>query len=369
MRIAIDATPAAVQHAGVGRYARELLAALVTLPGDDQYLLASAGTSEDNERLLRALPPGRFRELRRLPLGPRFSTIAWQRARLPITAERLLGPFDVFHGTDFVVPPSRRPRVVTIHDLSFLMVPEFAEPSLVRYLLDAVPRAIESSEIVITVSAAVAAEVAEEFPAAREKIVAIPNGVRFPEAPLMHRGSSEPELLVVGTIEPRKNLPTLLKALPIVREQYPTARLTVAGRIGWRSDEIVAAIRSAEAQGLARFVEAPTDTELEALYKSSTLAVFPSYYEGFGLPVLEAMARGVPTIASDIPVLRETGGDAARYADPFSEYAFAAAIVDLLSDSALRESMSIAGRSRAATFSWTQTAERTRRAYDLARGG
>ena len=369
MRIALDATPAAVQHAGVGRYTRELLAALVALPGDDEFVLASAGSDADNALLLRALPPGRLRDLRRLPLNPRLITIAWQRLRLPLPIESLIGDFDVFHGTDFVVPPSRRPRVVTIHDLSFLVAPRFAEPSLVRYLMDAVPRAVSSATIVITVSASVAADVAGAFPAARDKLVAIPNGVRLPESAPSRVSSARPSILTVGTIEPRKNLPALIQAMPLVRAAHPDALLTIAGRVGWRSDDIVAQIRAAAASGVVRFVQSPDDGQLEALYAEATLAVFPSVHEGFGLPVLEAMAREVPVVASDIAALRETGGSAASYADPSNIESIAAAIIRLLDDRALRDHHASRGIARARQFSWHETARRTRRAYALAAGG
>src|SRR4051794_29105408 len=103
MRIALDATPAAAQRAGVGRYARELIRALVQLESRDQYVLASSASSADSAALLQSLPPGAWRELRQLPLRERWMTRAWQRARLPVAAERLLGAFDLYHGTDFVL--------------------------------------------------------------------------------------------------------------------------------------------------------------------------------------------------------------------------------------------------------------------------
>lgn len=369
MRIALDATPAAVQRAGVGRYTRELLSALVTVAGEDEFLIASSAGAADNDRLLRALPPGRRRVLRGLPANPRLMAATWQRARVPLRVESLIGDFDVFHGPDFVVPPSRRPRVVTIHDLSFFVAPQYAEPSLVRYLCAAVPRSLDAASIVITVSASVAAEVGQAFPAAREKLVAVPNGVRLPSVDLPRAAGQRPEILTVGTIEPRKNLPGLIDAMRSVRLSHPDARLTIAGRVGWRAGEILARIHAAQATGLVRFVQAPDDVTLDELYAGATLAVFPSFYEGFGLPVLEAMGRGVPVVASDIAALRETGGDAAVYADPSDPDAIAGAIVARLNDRDARDRASRMGLSRAVAFSWRETARRTLRAYDLALRG
>ncbi|MEX1157945.1 MAG: glycosyltransferase family 1 protein [Thermomicrobiales bacterium] len=368
-RIAFDATPAVVQQAGVGRYARELLAALLELPGDDQYLVVSAGGERDNAQLLSALPPGAWRELRRLPLNPRMTTLAWQRARLPLPIESLVGDFDVYHGTDFVVPPSRLPRVVTIHDLSFLIAPEFADPDLVRYLTNAVPRSLAAADIVVTVSASVAAEVADAYPTVRDKLVAVPNGVRLPADPSPRSPQIRPTILTVGTIEPRKNLSTLIRAMPIVRSDYPDAILQIAGRVGWRAADIVAEIRSAEAAGIVQFIETPDDARLETLYAGATLAVFPSWHEGFGLPVLESMARGLPVVASDIPSLRETGSDAAEYAAPGDVDSIAGAIVRFLDSAPLRDEYAARGIARAQRYTWRETARRTRRAYQLATGG
>lgn len=369
MKIAIDATPAAIQRAGVGRYTRELLIALSQIDGSHSLLLASAADVSENEQLLRVLPPGVLREVRRLPLNPRATTIAWQRLHLPVSVESLIGGFDLFHGPDFVVPPSRRPRVVTIHDLSFLLTPENADPALVHYLTRAVPRSIDAADVVITVSASVACEVAEAYPGVREKLIAIPNGVRPPPHPLPRVAATRPEILAVGTIEPRKNLLLLLEAMPFVRSSHPDAHLTIAGRIGWQANETMVAIRTAERSGAVRFVESPSDDELEALYARATLVAFPSRYEGFGLPVLEAMSRDVPVVASDIRSLRETGGDAVVYVDPDNTESIAAAILRVIDDGVLRSRLVTLGRKRVTQFTWTDTAQRTLRAYRRAIGG
>lgn len=362
MRIAYDATAAATQSAGVGRYTRELLRELLTLDPDDEYQLITAASNAESRQLMDQLPPGAARELRRLPGGYRATTIIWQRLRAPMPIDLLVRPFDVFHATDFVAPPSRRPIVTTVHDISYLRFPQFGDERLVQYLTAAVPRAIARSARVITDSATVAAEIAEAYPEARDRIVAIPIGVRLPEA-AQPVAPARPTILMVGTIEPRKNHLAVLAAMPLILEQVPDAELVIIGRAGWRSDDIVASIRSAEAAGWACWRAAATDADLARAYTEAAVFLYPSWYEGFGLPVLEAMSHGLPVVAADIPVLREAAGDAARYADPTDAAAIADQTIALLHNADTRDDLRQRGYRRAATYSWHETAKRTRRVY------
>ncbi len=367
MRIAYDATAAATQTAGVGRYARELLRELVTLDPTDDFQLICAASDADGGRLLQQLPPGAARGLRRLPGGYRATTIAWQRLRLPIAIERLTGPFDVFHATDFVAPPSSRPIVTTVHDLSYLNVPHLGDERLVRYLSVAVPRTLARSERIIAVSATVAAEIAAEYPETRNRIVAIPNGVRLPAAQQSSSPADRPTVLMVGTVEPRKNHLAALEAMRLVRDRESDAELVIVGRPGWRSDGIIEAIRAAEAEGWVRWLVSADDAELAAAYGAASLFLYPSWYEGFGLPVLEAMSFGVPVVAGDIPALREAADDAAWFANPADPAEIADRITTLLDGPAARDDLRTRGLARAGRYSWRDTAERTRRTYAQAK--
>lgn len=369
MHIAFEATPAATQFAGVGRYARELLHALLTQAHDDRYQLVCAATAQQTDLLERSLPPGQWRNLRRLPLPERATTIAWQRLRLPIPFELFINEFDLYHGTDFVLPPLRKPSVVTIHDLSYLVAPQFGEPSLVRYLTSAVPRALRRADQVIAVSASVASELVAAYPFVQHKVRAIPNGATIPPTSDESETNTRPTLLMVGTVEPRKNHDLVLDAMPIVWEREPDALLIIAGRIGWQAGRIERRIREAAATSNVEFVEAPTDDRLEALYRSATVALYPSRYEGFGLPVIEAMGRGLPVVVGDIPVLRETGGNVARYVGLDDPEAMAGEILSLLASTATCKDLAAQGRTRAAQFTWTETARRTRLAYSAALEG
>lgn len=370
MRIAIDATAAAIQIAGVGRYTRELLRALLQAPEDDRYLLLSASSAEAAHQLLGDLPPGAWRELRRLPATERVMSAIWHRLRAPLPVELVAGDFDVFHGPDFVVPPSRRPTVVTIHDLSYIVAPQYAEPSLVAYLKSAVPRSLQRASQIITVSASVAAELIEAYPFVEGRVRAIPNGVRpVVSGQKRHAKDGPPTILIVGTIEPRKNLVTLLNAMTYVWRAIPDAQLIVAGRVGWQSEEIMARLRAACLTSRVTFVESPGNTQLALLFEDASLFVYPSTHEGFGLPLLEAMAHDVPVIASDIPALRETAGTAARFVSAFDAEALGYEIARVLNDPQLCADLVDAGRQQVEKHSWTETARRTRMAYQAAAGG
>lgn len=365
MRVAIDATPAVRQQAGVGRYTRELLRALVTAPEAHEYLLLTAGPDADARRVWSELPPGHWRENRRLPVSDRTLTAAWQRLRLPLTVERLIGAFDLFHGPDFVLPPTQAATTVTVHDLSFLVAPEFSDPRLVRYLTEALPRSLRRADSVIAVSATVAGQLAEWFPAVQDRLFAVPNGV-IPPPSLERTIPPRPLVLMVGTIEPRKDHHTLLKAMELVWAERPDTDLIVLGRPGWLADDIVTAITAAAERRPLRWLNDADDAELERCYAAATVAVYPARYEGFGLPVIEAMARGVPMVASDAPALVEVSGGHACHVPIGDAAAFAASIIRFIDDAALRARFTDAALDWSMRFTWSNTAAGTLRAYAAA---
>jgi alpha-1,3-rhamnosyl/mannosyltransferase len=214
----------------------------------------------------------------------------------------------------------------------------------------------------------VAAELVDAYPFTRDRVVAIPHGVRLPTLTETERrpANTRPTIMFLGTIEPRKGIATLIDAARIVRATHPDVQLIIAGRIGWRATEIVAAIRTAERDGFVRFLEAPSDERVRPAFQEATVFAYPSRYEGFGLPILEAMAHGIPVVTSDIPVLRETGGTAASYATPDNPEALAFNITRLFDDTELRQQFVARGHEQVTRYSWQRTATATRRVYAAA---
>ncbi len=365
MNIGFDAT-AATQTAGVGRYARELLRSLVSTQVEHRYTLLMTASEDQAAGLLDVLPPGAWREAQRVPGGVSAMNEVWQRVQIPIRLNRYTRDVDVMHFPDFVIPPVEGPSVVTIHDLSFVMHPEYAEPSLARYLKKAVPSAIERASAIIAVSASTAFDIVETFPDSRDRIFAIPNGVSVPATIPEKQTSDRPRILMVGTIEPRKNHLGLLAAMKLVWHKLPEAELVIAGREGWQAAQIVEAIAIAGSDGQVNWIREPSDAKLVQLYANADVVVCPSHYEGFGLPILEAMAFGIPVIANDTPALRETGGDVALYTLSVDAEQLADCILSLLQNASLQAELSVRGRHRAEQFSWDQTARKTVRAYEFA---
>jgi glycosyltransferase involved in cell wall biosynthesis len=350
MRIGIDYTVGVYQGSGVGRYTRTLVRALAASERELDFTLLWARARGDDGRELPRLDrfvgyPPNF-QARRLPLNQRLLTAAWQRLRLPVPVELFAGPLDLLHAPDFVAPPTRRARrIVTVHDLTFLVVPEYAHPQLRAYLEAAVPRNVREADHIFADSAATKVDLQRllDVPGEKITVVYVAAEGRFRPFSEVERETArvdlaasgvppEPYLLMVGTIEPRKNHIGALRAFAQLRQRGLPHRLVIAGGRGWLDGPIFAEY---ERLGLRDSVIFPSffpDRLLPALYVCADLLLQPSFYEGFGIPVLEAMGTGTPVIISDRPSLPEIAGGAARIVPVEDPQDLAEAIWSLLHD-------------------------------------
>ncbi|MEX2289330.1 MAG: glycosyltransferase family 1 protein [Mycobacteriales bacterium] len=349
MRVGLDATPLLGARTGVGRYTQQLLAALA---GGPDELVATAFTLRGRGSL--EVPPGVQIRARALPA--RGLQEAWARGDLP-PVEWLAGRLDVFHATNFVLPPARRARgVVTVHDLAFLRMTETVSAASARYRA-LVPRSIRRARVVVTPSEAVAEQVGEAY-APAVPVVAVPHGVgswwatsRPPTGALRaHLGLPSSYVLFVGTLEPRKDVWTLLAAHALVPDAPP---LVLVGPPGWGEQVDVSGVIT------PGYLD---EDDLGAVVAGAAALVLPSRDEGFGLPLLEALAAGTPVVASDLPALREVGGDLVSYAPVGDAEGFAEALRQVLDE----PGDASARRAHAADFTWARSAAAHRAAYTLA---
>jgi glycosyltransferase involved in cell wall biosynthesis len=376
MKVALDATPLLGPRTGVGHYVAGLAEGLAELPGPEPEEVALVPFSwRGTGDLPRVAPAGpRLRHGRRR-VPARLLQAAWARMAFP-PVEWLAGRVDVFHATNFVAPPARRAAVVvTVHDLTYLRYPEMVTAASARYR-DLVPRALRRGAIVCTPTAAVADEVADAYRLPPERLVVTSLGVgpawraATPPDPawLAGRGLPERYLLFVGNREPRKNLPTLLTAYrDLLASRVPGGvagppgdlpPLVLVGPPGWGEALDLAGLPP-EAVRTPGYL--PEDDLARVVAGAAALAC-PSWYEGFGLPALEALACGTPVVAADLPALREVLGDQAELVPPGDATALADAVARVLDDPG-GEPARAARRARAAAFTWAACARATLSAY------
>ena len=356
------------RQAGVSRYIEFLARALPAVaPGDEFLLFTGPEAGNDAGRFPAGLTPLSGR----LPTRRPEVRILWEQVVAPaVLASRRV---DVVHAPVNVAPLlAPAPTVVTVHDLAFLRFPEQYPGAKQRYLNLLTRRSVERASRVIAVSENTRRDVLQNYRVPAARVVTVPNGldpavkpVTDPAALAAFRrehGLPERFLLFVGTLQPRKNLVGLLRAVARAGDRLDLP-LVVVGGAGWQYAPIfdeVAALGIRDRVTFAGYAEGRT---LASWYSAATAFVFPSLYEGFGLPVLEAMACGTPVVTSATSSLPEVAGDAALLVDPSDVEALAAALVRVASDSGLREDLGRRGLARARGFSWERTARETVAVY------
>lgn len=342
IRVAYDIGPLSGARSGVGRFTEELLSALrsrsdVTV---DPWVLSARA----------ALGNG----VQRLPLPALVAQRLWERSDWP-SLDRSFGQAHIVHGTNFVVPPPRRPTVITVHDASpFTMTSSVDD--VVRRFPAIVRRAVRRGAWVHAVSEHSASELRSIL--GTERVVSVHSGPTFGSTPpgeLPH-GVRSPFVLAVGTVEHRKNHITLVEAFAKVRSIVPDLQLVIAGSPGSASPVVETAIVTHRLTGSVVLSGFVTDAERAALYSQCSVVAYPSLDEGFGFPLLEAMQARVPIVASTAGALPEVAVDAALLVAPTDSDALAEAIISACTDTELRSDLIARGTDRLGHFSWARSA-------------
>lgn len=352
--VAFDATPLLGARTGVGAFASALLDRLALQP--DVAVTAYGVTWRGRRDLSGVVPPGVA--VCRRPMAARPLRWAWTKGAFP-PLEWWTGPLDVVHGTNFVVPPTTHAaRVVTVHDLTSLHHPELCDvaslalPSLLR-------RALAQGAWVHAVSRFVADEVVADLGADRERVVAIHSGV--PPVSAARRGDgrrlvgADTYVLALGTVEPRKDLPTLVRAFDALAGPRPDLRLVIAGADGWGVEALREALSTAHYRRQILRLGWVDDGQRAGLLADATVLAYPSRYEGFGFPPLEAMAMGVPVVATRVGALPEVLGHAATFVTIGDVDALASALAELIDDSGRRRAQVEFGYRQVKAYDWNRT--------------
>lgn len=373
MKIALDGYPLVPPRAGIGQYTYHLIKALARVGPAHEYVVMYP-------RLTRSL------RMREAPVFPeecvhvvsegRFRFLLFRAQRklgLGTPVERRIGAFDVYHATNYVFTHAvkRARRVVTIHDLTVVLFPEWHPRARVNSMTHEIARSLDIADHILADSAATRDDIVKQFSVRSERISVVPLAAAGSFRPLpaediqkvlSHWGLvQDGYLLFMGTIEPRKNLLRLLQAVELAGSGI--GPLVIVGADGWGSDEVARHIERLQRAGRLSYLGYVPDDARPALINGARGFVYPSLYEGFGLPVLEAMACGVPVLASNVASLPEVVGDAGVLVDPHDVDAIARGMARLWHDDALRRDLSIRGIERARAFSWERTASQTLGVY------
>ena len=370
LRVCIDVSAAVHHRAGLGRYAHELVKGLVEL-GKGEVTSPLQLTAFYHQRGEAQLDP----PIDQLPrVTTRLSVRPWRLATAlayftGFGMDRVLDDAHLFHATEHLLPRLRRIRsVFTLHDLIFQFDPDSHKPLNIAFLKIMMPRFLKAADTIIAVSECSRRDAVRLYGVPADKIRVIYEGVDPKFTPITDPASlakvrtdyhlPDRFILHLGTIEPRKNLPLLFEAI----QQLPTP-LVVAGKLGWLTEPILAKVKELGVEDRVTFTGFVEDDDLPVLISAASVVAMPSKYEGFGLPVLEAMACGTPVVCSNAASLPEVGGEAALYAWPDDVLSWVHLLQQTTTDEALRSSMREKGFRQAMKFRWETMARETVEVY------
>lgn len=356
IRVGIDARLLALPTTGIGRYTAEFCKRLVNYPGN--FFLYSAAPFSKDEWVQSNV------HIRSCNYQSRVSTLAWSQTKLPLWAKR--DRLDLFWGPSHRLPscmPLGIARVVTIHDLVWKFAGTTMPPVNHWFERQLMPRAIALADRIVTVSQSTAEAVMEEYPSAQGRVRMIyPGATMLPMSKrvksLSNISVNQPYFLFVGTLEPRKNLPRLLSAYAsldsLLRKK---AKLVLAGDRGWGDINISALIKRLQLTEDVILTGYVSDDDLSTLYTNALFVAMPSLYEGFGLPIIEAMAHGKTVLTSDRSSMPEVVGNAGITVDPFNEKSIAGALKSLIGNDKLRNTLNQKTTENIKRFSWQNSAQ------------
>lgn len=363
MKIGIDISQSVYGGTGVAAYTKNLVEALLKLNSNERYVLfgSSMRRGQDLKQMFKSLPKQTSIQAKFFPFPPSFLSRLWNNLHV-VDIERFTGRVDIFHTSDWIEPPSICPKVTTIHDMIVYKYPELLNPNIVKTQRQRLEWVRKDGTFIIADSESTKQDIISHLKVPPSRIEVVYLGVSEvfrsakpdAQAVLDKYLLQGPFVLSVGTREPRKNLTTVVEAFKQLNRSQ--LELLIVGKYGWGKDVVL--------MPQIRILETATDSELAVLYSHAQCFVYPSLYEGFGLPILEAMSAGTPVITSDRGSLKEIAAEAAMFADPQSAKSVAEMMEQVLGlNSTQRASQIEKGKQHAAQFTWEKTAQQTLNIY------
>lgn len=381
LKITVDITPIDDRPSGVGLYVLSLIKALSQLESSESFELGLAYQPRLKNWLKGNLDfPNNFKNYKNLyqiPAPVRVTNlfIDYLPRLFPSYIESMVGNPNIFHGTNYTVYPYQNiKKVISIYDLTFVRYPEYVDSVVQQYAMR-LTKCLRWSDAVVTISESSKQDIIDHLNFPAEKIFVTPLASRYhskfltnldlnQEIKNTNFDFSKPYLLFVSTIEPRKNITAIIKAFNWLKQNNKIEhRLVLIGKKGWKYSPVFVGIENSPWKQEIYHLNYLSDDSVALFYSKADVFVYPSHYEGFGLPVLEAMTLGAPVVASNTSSIPEVAGDAAILIDPNDFMQLAEAILQVISDRQLRQDLIIKGKAQASLFSWENTAKATLKAY------
>lgn len=371
MRIGIDATSIPAKRVGAGNYIYNLVNALAEIDDKNQYFIFINFSLKDDWKIEK----NNF-DFVNLSFPSRSLRLLWEQSGLPLLARKL--ELDILHSPHYTMPILKPCKsVVTFCDMTFELFPELHEFSK-RLIFPLMMRwSANHAEQLIAISESTRQDVIRILGVKPDRIIAIPlaassdygviGAERVKEVCDRYKLTSGKYIYYVGALEPRKNVPLLIEAYAKLADRFPDIPLAIAGKKGWMYDEIFAKVKNYNLEERVRFLGYVPEQDLIGLYNGTRVFVYPSLYEGFGLPVLEAMQCGAPVITTNVSSMPEVAGDVALLVAPDDVEGLSQALQRVLSDDRLAQDLSRLGLTRSANFSWKNCAQETLQVYELLR--
>ncbi|GFE71284.1 glycosyltransferase family 1 protein [Chroococcus sp. FPU101] len=371
LKILVDATALRAKPSGIGLYIYHLIDELYKLQEQENFELnifyqpSVKNWIKGNFSAYQLLQ--KYSNLNCLPIPVSISHLLATHAKTICSYfDRYLDLPNLIHGTDHVVYPLPHAlKVMNIYDLTFIKYPQFVN-SRVKTYSQRVKECLKWTDLILTISESTKQDIIEDLGVKPEKIYVTYLASRYTKLPQISLSIEylKPYILFVSTIEPRKNLTNLIAAFNHLKQKHKIEhKLVLIGQKGWRYESIFAAINNSPYQQDIHHLDYLSDDEVAAFYSQADVFAYPSIYEGFGLPVLEAMTLNTPVVTSNTSSLPEVVGDAAILIDPQDPLQIAEAILQVISNTHLRQSLIEKGKKRVKLFSWEKTAQETLKAY------
>ncbi|EAZ88744.1 glycosyltransferase family 4 protein [Crocosphaera chwakensis] len=380
LKVCIDATPVRGKLTGIGVYTLNLIEALYRRQEEDNFILDIYFHPSVKNWLKRSLSTPElltpYLQVSSVPIPVSVAHLLAQYAPfiLPYFEKHLDQP-DIIQGTDHYIFPYRKAsKIMTIHDLTFIKFPQYST-KIVKGYLERIKHCLSWTDAIITFSESTKQDIIKLLNIDPNVIYVTPQASRYSPNYLTRQILYDnrnfidyylykPYFLFVSTLEPRKNILTLIQAFEYLKQNYKIPhQLILVGKKGWNYQDILETINTSQIKEDIQHLDYISDELVAILYSQAEAFIYPSFYEGFGLPVLEAMTLGSPVITSPTSSLPEVAGDAALYIDPTDYYQLAQTMLKVVDNSTLRKEMINKGKIQAEQFSWQQTAEKTLNVY------